>query len=438
MAKPKKVETTPEKALVRAASIPVVDLVAPKGAEWGDFTAAVSNCLGMTARLSNWAVRAMWTMDTERRAGDARLAPKPDDFDLYGKMQGDLTGVGRPAKVKGKRRRKRNFTDPSFRAFRYHEADAWAGCMGSAQSLLRAVEKKYVRTRLETLWFFSRSVMSFRWGLPFPIHKDRFQLSWSDDGRGSPLVTVQLPGCIRPIRDAAGKLLETRAIPARKWTLRLGCGQKYHRDTAHFRKLFAGEAQRCEAALYFIGSSGNTHRRKAEMREAGGGRRRPFTVVLKLVGRFPVEMRAGDKMMLIRTDPSALWVAEVDGRAAWIVNADHVVRRQAAHEAFRQRMAEDLKYERRWPKRKRVQMKEALEKRCEKNNRRLDSFIKETSAMAAGFALRQKVCHVAYDDAGTNYLPGFPWAALRLQLANKLAEHGIALKNVAKKEVAQP
>lgn len=362
--------------LVRAATFPVASV---EGAEWSDFIASCNASWGMTTRLANWAVRQLWMRDKERRASDKKLGAAPKVY-LYGLLK------------------------------TYHDKAAWAGCMNSAQSLLRAVGKKYRACRLETLWAYSRSVMSFRWGVPFPVHNARYLLGWTDDGRKAPLVTLNLPGG--------------------KYRLRLRCGPEFARQLAQYKQLASGGAKRCEAALYFRGASANTGRRK------GHGAQGAFTVLLKLVGRFPAAEKAGGRTMLVRTDPAALWVCELDGRRPWILNGDHVRRRVAAHAAFRQRMGEDLKHERRWPKAKRVQMKEALAKRCAKQNARLDSFVKEAAAMAGNFARRQGVGLVVYDDAGRDYLPDFPWAKLRDRLAENLSAFGAVLKAPEVRETA--
>ena len=368
---------TDRESVVRAVTLPVATV---ENAEWPDFLTAAHAAWSLSTSLANWAVRQLAKAERERRSTDKKLWKSPSVY-LYGQLA------------------------------HYHDRAAWDGCMSSAQCILRGVEKKYRKRRFDMIWRNAESYPSMRYPQPFPIHNKDWKPSCSEDDRGAPMVSVRLPGV------------------AERLMLRLRCGPEFRRQLTLFRLLESGEAKCGEAVLYAQGCSGNTGRRKGIDRSPGGGQKQPFTVLLKLVGHFPIgEKKPSDRVMIISTDPSALWVAEVDDRPAWIYNADHVRRWVMAHACARQRFSEDLKHERRWPKRERIRMKEALAKRCDKNNRRLDSFVHEATAMAANFAARQKCGLVVYNDEQKGYLPSFPWFVLRERLKDKLKAHGIEMK----------
>jgi hypothetical protein len=177
------------------------------------------------------------------------------------------------------------------------------------------------------------------------------------------------------------------------------------RQLSHFAAIVNG-AKRGEAAIY----------------------KRGDRTLLKLVfhaTRKPVGELTGT--ILVRTDPAAFWVCELQGRQPWIVNADHARRWVAEHTVYRQRMSEDLKYEKRWPVEMRRNMLRSLEDRCRKMNDRLATWCQEASKMLAEFARRQKAATVIYDDRNQAYLPKFPWFRLLEMVKNKLDERGIRL-----------
>jgi hypothetical protein len=128
------------------------------------------------------------------------------------------------------------------------------------------------------------------------------------------------------------------------------------------------------------------------------------------------------------TDPASLWVAELDGRQAWLLNADHIKRAcdwQAIHKAKRQRWAEDCKAERRSSKSHRQQFQDSRDRCCEKHARRMKSWCQESASHLVRFAQRQHVGVVAYTDADKSFMPGFPWHLLKECLSSALAQAGI-------------
>jgi hypothetical protein len=248
---------------------------------------------------------------------------------------------------------------------------------------MRAVRKKYDAARFDVVWRRSCSLPSFRYPYPFPVHNQNWRPYYGKDN--VPLVDVALPG---------GSV-----------TLRLRGGPDMGRQLAAFREIVAG-AKCGELSLY----KKNGHS------------------MVKLVAHFPRrEAKPADKTMLVRTDPSALWVAEVQGTHTRVWNQDHVRALVERHRVWLQRVSEDTKREKRVPQQMRRHIDHARDDRCRKQNDRLTTFCHEMTAQLAHFAARQGACYVIYDDRAKGWLPNFPWHDLKTKLAYKLNDRGIAL-----------
>jgi hypothetical protein len=257
----------------------------------------------------------------------------------------------------------------------------WDGATQSASSILRTVERSYDAERINVIWHGSASLRSYRYPTPYPVHNAAWKPTLGPEGR--PAVDVTLPG---------GRVM-----------LLLRSGPEFRRQLAAFRILLDDPELRGELSIY---------------RRGTGSKRR---IMVKMVGRFlRKEPTEGVKTMLVRTDPAAFWVAEVEGRPPWIVNADHVKRWQAAHEVYRQRIGEDMKHEKQWPSGMWDDMNKSRELRCQKHHDRIDSWNHEATAMLVKYAQRQGVSEVIYDDSCRSYLPAFRWHDLKTKLADKL------------------
>lgn len=268
---------------------------------------------------------------------------------------------------------------------------AWAGCYQSANCVLRQADKKWRSDRYKVMWTGDASAPTFRYPHPYPVHNQAWSPEFDEGNR--PIVRVSLHG-------------ET-------WTLRLRGGPEFARQLAGFRQILAG-AKKGELAIFRRGREGH--------------------VMLKMVAHFPKPEAKSGHTLLVRTDPEHFWVCEREGRAAWIVNADHVKRWIAAHKDFLQRLSEDTKYEKRWPARMRENMNKARELRCRKHHDRIDTWCHQATAMLVEFCRRQGAAEVIYDDECQEYLPSFPWHNLKTKLGYKLEAAGITLTAAASKE----
>jgi hypothetical protein len=364
--------------VVRAFELPVHRVEA----EGRDGWVLIRECWRQATDLANWGVQTLLRADCVRLPGMDKLPPPPRVNGkrlkgLYGKASEDFD-------FKGQR-------GPSF----------WAGACISASSILKAVEDKYVAERLNVLWHRRQAPANYRYPHPWPVHSQ----AWKDAGF-----------------DAGGRPYVTCALPGGTATLRLRGGPEFGRQLSLFRQVVDGNLPKLQLVIRQQGASLSCHR--PTMKDRGCACR----VLVKIVARLPVTHRQGGRCLVLLTDPNSLWVAELDGRPAWVLNADHVRRAfnwLASWESRRQRLAQDRKAERRLKVGRLDQLNREGERCREKHRKRLHSWLHETAAHLAGFADRQKVGEVFYLDRDRGFMPAFPWSQLHALLADKIKALGI-------------
>jgi len=407
---------------VRAVSLPVnTCLTMP----WGDFCKALHACWEQSTALANWCARELDRRDAVRLPGmgprDMPPPPKIPDTkkpkDWKGpKTKGNvLRGLYGLAAVALR-------TDRGF----------WAGNLGGVASLTRAVQRKYVQDRPAAIWHGERRSARYRYPYPYGVPAKDWDAEMRD---GKPVVVLKLPG-------VEGKV-----------ELQLRGGPEFARGLRDFRwvagcpcpacaevKAKGDERPTCRKKQLLITrqrASEGCHRRTDSERPPGGAARVSYRIMVKLIVDGPETQKHGDRVLTLCTDPAALWVAGLDGRRAWVLNADHIKRAcdwQERHRVRRQRWAEDCKAERRASRRKRRQFQDRRDKACEKQARRMKSWCQESAAHLARFAARQRVGCVLYSDGDKGFLPGFPWHLLKTCLASALAGHGISLFSTSDEE----
>lgn len=268
----------------------------------------------------------------------------------------------------------------------------WAGAKSSLQCVLRAVERKYRQDRFDIVVRHDQKMLSYRYPFPYPVHNRDWTTGYLPGD--FPGITVPLPG--------VGRV-----------QLRLKRRADFRRQLALFRMLHTGEAERGEAALYRDGK-GN--------------------VLVKLVGHFPKRPRgAPTRVCFLHTDPNALLVAEIDGRAVTVTNADHLRRATAVvkttkerHRVFLERAWQDKKREVRMDPTQRDRLNRVVDARSEKQRHRLDTFTHQVSAQVARLCERQGVRAVAYCDGVKSFFgTDFPWHTLKERLKYKLDGMGV-------------
>ena len=368
--------------LIRAVTFAVAK---PADNDWPGLREKLAKCWAESTSLANWAVVELAKNDTVRTPA-MKKCPKMPAIYLYGLFNKQ-----------------------------YASREAWHGSSSSACSVLQDVEAKYRKRRFEVVWTHGSSLPSYRYPVPFPVHNRLWSAEWSEDGRKVPLVTLSVGDRV---------------------TLQLRREAGWGRQLAAFDQIVSGEAVHCEAAIYRQ-AKGGSHRNGMSDREAGGGRKQSYDVMLKLVAWFP-RKDAGEAVntMLVRTDPAARWVAEVEGHSPWIMNADHVRRWCAEHRVRLQRTGEDTKADKRLPSRQRKRISELRQVWARKHDDRCNTFCHTAAKQLAEYAVRQKVAEVIYDDSTRTYLPDFRWAALTGCLQQKLGERGITLTAATHREEA--
>jgi hypothetical protein len=97
----------------------------------------------------------------------------------------------------------------------------------------------------------------------------------------------------------------------------------------------------------------------------------------------------------------------------------------ADHAARLQRMAQDLKVERRTHVGAYAQHRGKLDAMCDKHRRRVGTFLKQCAAGIVNYCVRRKVHSLIYDDTDRSWMPKFPWAMLRTELRNRCEQSGV-------------
>lgn len=392
--------------VIRAAELPVnrcLDM------PWADFCKIVHACWAQSTALANWAVQQLARNDVVRTPGMTRMPPVP----LCPCPK--CTRPKKRGKDRGKPRTQgidlyAHLQDSDLRPF-------WDGATVQASSILRESEARYRALRKQVVWERSALPPTFKYPHPLPVHAQAWAARIES---GKPVVEVALPG---------GRV-----------SLELRGGPEFGRQLALFRQVAGGSAARKQLVIRGQMTSGSNGRRTIEDRDPGGGARKHLRILVKLVCEVEAAPRTADRVLTLCTDPAAFWVAELDGRRAWVLNADHIKRTHDwakvrgwldAHEDMLDRMAQDSKAERRMKMGRLGQLREAREKRVRKHRSRMRSWMHEITSHLVGFAVRQRVGVVQYKDVDRGFIERFPWARLKGLLADKLAAVGIAIESAS-------
>jgi hypothetical protein len=288
--------------------------------------------------------------------------------------------------------------------------ERWAGQLASANCVLRAVERAYRAKRFEVQARCSAAPAAFRYPYPFRVHNQIWSVHVPADAEMNagehPVCTLTLPGIGRvhlPLSRASG----------------------HRRALALLRRIAAGDPTVKKGELT-VTRQRDGDRNGGHGTDGGPDRaKRAWTIMLRFsVGTRPAE-NDGTQTMNLVTDPEALLVCWLVGRKDWVVNDDHVRRRIAAHAARRQRLSQDRKAERRL--RRGVGIQARLDLECEKHERFMDTYLHQTAAAVAGYAVRNRVGCVFADLSPSGYVDSFPWFKLRERIGNRLAREGVEL-----------
>ncbi len=349
--------------VVRVVTLPVREVVEPDGRVIDTFRDAWRR----STDLANWCQLELVKHDVGRQPDAAKIAkyvPKmfPGGVSLYGHVN----------------------TSCPFRP-------QFDGAAGSMSAVVKAVEDTW-RThkefgRFAVLGKGSARPAVFRFPYPWPVRSQELRIYRGAEGR--PQASLTLPG---------GRVV-----------VRLGDGQEFRRQLRQFDALLADVSRVKQAKV-----TGRMSRGKLVGAD------------LRIVGAFDPGEAKGARAAVVRTDPNALLVVEVEGRQPWVLNRDDLRRLQAVRAAVRQRYAEDLKHEKRVPRKARRGMVQSLSNRCDKFNARIDTAVHQVAAQVAQYLHRAGVSTVIYDDGDKDYIPdGFPWAVLGDRVGYKLESAGV-------------
>jgi hypothetical protein len=359
--------------ILRAVTFPIAG---PIGIEWKELRERLAACWQQSTGMANWAITELAKADVIRAENDKKLGPMPYTY-LY----------------PGARRRFPAMT-PS-----------------SVVSLLHAVEGRYRKARLEVIWWASASLPRYKYPVPYPIHVQNWSARWLSEKERVPIIDMRLG--------------ESRIA------LRLAGGPGVYRQRAAFASLVEGDAIGCEASIYRQRGASNDNRIGVTEREPGGKARIHYRVMCKLVMWLPRKQAdKGEATMEVKTQKDRFVVATIDGREPWVLNADHILRWVKQHRRRLDRIAEDTKYEKRWPKKARAQIADGREAFVQKHHNRIDTFIHQASAALIGYAQRNGVARLRYDDS-ERLTSEFPWHALKEKIVYKCDGAGIAFAEEA-------
>lgn len=351
-----------------------VPVAGPAEGSWEDLRDALRAAFEASTAAANVTIQALARADAVRTPDLERLPPCPTPY-LYPVVREAVPGL-----------------DPQ-----------------SATALIRAIEGKYRAIRYDVLWLRKAAWPTFRYPYPYPVHNQAWGLSVS----------------------SGGDMLLSVRFQAQRRLLRLRSGPHFRRQRRALELAIAGEAIRGELTLYEVGAHPGDHRSN------GSGRSR---LMAKMVLWLPKrEAQAASGSMLVEGTPESFLVASIPGSGVrWVLNGDRIRQQVVGYDRSRQRRAEDLKHEKRWPRRRREAFLRAGQEAATRQRHRLSSYCHEVSHMLAERARRAKVAEVVLDLSRARFVAPFPWHELVEKLRYKLEERSIVLSIAASGPVAPP
>lgn len=385
-----------KKSFTRSFSLPVQECLSHS---WKDFMRIMHRCWRESTDLANWASRTLQRLDVVRVPGMASL-PRWEPVDLYALAFG-----------RAKERPARNPEKPLLPVVQaqYGDESSWAGSRVCAATLLRKVCEKYKRERGKIVWRRERRSPEFLYPYPFPVHKQAWVSLWSE--RGQPVLHLSLGG--------------------ERVALRLRSGDEFRPALRVFGQIIDGELSQQELSICRQATHGHNGHQVQE-RNPGGGGRMSYRIMIRFA--YAREVLVSDREQRVatcRTGRDPFLTLAIGDLPPFVLHAPWVRQWIAEHQKFLQDFSDDLKYEKRWPAKKRRALNGYRERRCEKHARRMKSFLQQTAAQIVGHAVRRKVTHLDYDDESRDFVSPFPWYQLEECLKSKCENEGVVFRNVA-------
>lgn len=261
----------------------------------------------------------------------------------------------------------------------------------SLVSIINTVQSKYRAFRFD-LWRGAKSLPTFR-DVPVPINSQASRIAlekqrWTFEFRYS----------------------------GSWYSLQLRQGLQFARQIRALQSIQAGETEPGEAALYW----------------------RDKSLILKIAGWFRRGESAGCGEVKARTASDAFLIAVSSSGAIWKLNGDHVRRWIVGAENQQQRLREDLKAERRFPKYMREGIVDRMGALSRQRSDRLQSWSHESSMQIVNWTKRQHAVKLVWDDQEQSQVGSlFPWFAFREMLKAKCEMAGIEFEHASGREIAE-
>jgi len=359
-----------QRMIVRAATFPVAEALNGTRKELDD---DLRQCWQRSTCLANWGQNQLQMLDYIRQPEDTKLPPHKTVY-LYGLFKDGYAG-----------------------------REAWEGCKNSAVAVLNGVQADYKKARFHRVFTGKRSLSSYRFPYPFPVSNQNWRAFYGDNKE--PLIEVRLG--------------------SRRWILRLRGGSEMRRQLGHFAHMVAGTATRGELVFYRVRANPSDNRAAYSSAARGSAPRDSFRVMAKLVAWIPrPAAREIEGSLEFKSTPEHLLVC-----GDWILNCDHIKRATANHEVFLQRIAEDTKHEKRWPKEHRQAMNAHRQRRCHNFNKRVNTFCKQVASMLCGLTQRRGKGTLVVDLRDKSFFgKKFRWYAFGVAIRNAAEYAGLGVQ----------
>jgi hypothetical protein len=247
-------------------------------------------------------------------------------------------------------------------------------------SIINTVSGKYRAARFD-LWRGAASLPVYR-DMPLPMPRQNWELSVSEKER---MFSVR--------------------INRERHAFVLRSGAQFRRQHRMLDAIASAEAEAGEASLYERGDS----------------------LMLKIAAWFSRgEVAQSGTQAQARTCVDGFLVATC-GQEVWRLNADHVQRWIVGAAQQQQRLREDLKAERRFPKRMREGITARMNRLSQLRRDRLNSWINESTTQLVNWSKRKRAASLIWDDTYGSAMPSFPWFQFSAVLEQKCEMAGIEL-----------
>lgn len=424
---------TPKKWVQRSLSFPVQEC---RSMPWKELMQLLHDSWRHSTMLANWARHTLTCCDIVRTP-ELTVLPEYRPVDLYalafgraGEKQSRLRvgcpecrrswwpvqvngcvpehgPEGKPCPGVGKPLAERPRGTLPAVPVHYDAAGFWGGAKSSAQSILKKVQTKYAQERLRTIWLRERRSPEFVYPYPFPVHQDSWVPSLGD----------------------SKALLINLALPGGRVALRLRRDNSRPHFLRTFEEIVAGDVAQQELTISRQRSHANVPR--DFQRSPGGDQRTGYRVMVRIAYRREVLDNPDQVTATVTTGSAPFLTVLVPGRPPWLLYAPWVQRWIAEHRRFLFEFANDMKFEKRWPRRKREAMQSYSDARCDKHAKRMKTFRLQTAAQVVGYCSRNHCGRIVWDCRDRTFAESFPWSLLETDLQNKCDEAAIYLETVA-------